>query len=156
MTVMFRPFPVRVPLPGSYRRRPLRWVHAQWGVCTLFGLPCVPSSLSAILLNPFEFPPSSQRSWRGNGKKEGEVSDPPFFVTRRSRPACPCPTTWPVERVAQPLRYHSTCPCGKAPVKPPEETLRSEIWTLAKNTQRIYLLVGFANLMIAERSGVTA
>ena len=27
---------------------------------------------------------------------------------------------------------------------------------LAKNTQRIYLLVGFANLMIAERSGVTA
>ena len=27
---------------------------------------------------------------------------------------------------------------------------------LPKNTQRIYLLVGFANLMIAERSGVTA
>ena len=27
---------------------------------------------------------------------------------------------------------------------------------LAKNTQKIYLLVGFANLMIAERSGVTA
>ena len=27
---------------------------------------------------------------------------------------------------------------------------------LAKNTQRIYLLVVFANLMIAERSGVTA
>ena len=27
---------------------------------------------------------------------------------------------------------------------------------LAKNTQRIYLLMGFANLMIAERSDVTA
>ena len=27
---------------------------------------------------------------------------------------------------------------------------------LAKNTQRIYLLVRFANLMIADRSGVTA
>ena len=27
---------------------------------------------------------------------------------------------------------------------------------LAKNTQRIYLLVGFANLMIAERAGVAA
>ena len=53
-------------------------VNAHGGVFTLFHLPSLPPSVSAILLSPFEFPPSSQRTRGRTGNQEGEVSAPPF------------------------------------------------------------------------------
>ena len=45
------------------------------GLCLgYFRLPSVTRSLSSILLSPFEFPPSSQRTRGGRGNKEGEVN----------------------------------------------------------------------------------
>ena len=93
---------------------------------TILGLPSVPRSLSPILLSPFEFPPSSQRTWGGTGNKEGEVSDPPYFVPRTSRQARPCNTLLPCGGGRSLL----IDPCGKAAVKTPEETLRFDAWTV--------------------------
>ena len=53
--------------------------NAHGGVFDIFRAYSLTSSISAILLSPFEFPPSSQRSRGRTGSKEGEVSDPPFF-----------------------------------------------------------------------------
>ena len=105
-------------------------VHAQWGVGTILGLPSVPRSLSPILLSPFEFPPSSQRTWGGTGNKEGEVSDPPYFVPRTSRQARPCNTPCNTLLPCGGGRSLLIDPCGKAAVKTPEETLRFDAWTV--------------------------
>ncbi len=86
------PLPVRVTLPGSLTRSTLRLLNAHGGVFNIFSAPSVTRSLSAILLSPFEFPPSSQRTRGRTGNQEGEVSDPPFFVPRTSRQARPCNT----------------------------------------------------------------
>ena len=73
-------------------RSTLRLLNAHGGVFNIFSAPSVTRSLSAILLSPFEFPRSSQRTRGRTGNKEGEVSDPPFFVPRTSRRARPCNT----------------------------------------------------------------
>ena len=49
------------------------------GVCSIFGLPSLTSSISAILLSPFELSPSYQRI-RGRMGSSGRRSErPPFF-----------------------------------------------------------------------------
>ena len=86
---------------------------AHRGGCNIFELPSVTRSLSAILLSPFEFPPSSQRTRGRTGSMEGEVSDPPFFVpctSRQARPCnTPCNTPLPVGGVA----HFSFIPAGR-------------------------------------------
>ena len=59
-------------------------LHAHEGVCSTCGAASVTGSISSIFLIPFDFPPSSQRPRGRTGNKEGEVSDPPFFVPRTS------------------------------------------------------------------------
>ena len=59
--------------------------NAPWGVFYIFRGRSFTHREIGILLSPFDFPPSSQRPRGGAGKKEGEVSAPPFPVTRRSR-----------------------------------------------------------------------
>ena len=85
--------PACVPPPGSYRRRPPGLLHAPGGVCNNFRPFRVTHPIPDILLTPFDLPPSSQRSRGSDRKKEGEVSDPPFFVPRTSRQALPCNTS---------------------------------------------------------------
>ena len=69
--------------------------NAHGGVCSVFGIPSVPRPFSAILLSPFEFHPSSQRTRGRTENREGEVSDPPFFGpgTSPSLRECSTPCT---------------------------------------------------------------
>ena len=112
------PLPVRVTLPGSLTRSTLRLLNAHGGVFNIFSAPSVTRSLSAILLSPFEFPRSSQRTRGRTGNQEGEVSDPPFFVPRTSRRArpynTPCNTPLPCGGVA----HFSFIPAGRPGGRP--------------------------------------
>lgn len=79
-------------LSGSYGRGLTRMSNAHGGVFDIFGLFRLTSSISAILLSPFEFPSSSQRTRGRRGNKEGEVSDPPFLVPTLARNGPPFDT----------------------------------------------------------------
>ena len=111
------PLPVRVTLPGSLTRSTLRLLNAHGGVFNIFLAPSVTRSLSAILLSPFEFPRSSQRTRGRTGNQEGEVSDPLFScfalhartVRVTLRVTRPCPAGGALTF----LIY----PCGKARMK---------------------------------------
>ena len=78
--------------------------HTHGGVCDIFRPYSVTSSISSISLSLFEFPPSSKTRRGREGKKEGEVSDPPSVVPstpRQARPCdTPCDTPLPVGGVA--------------------------------------------------------
>ena len=78
--------------------------HTHGGGCDIFRPYSVTSSISSISLSPFEFPPSSKTRRGREGKKEGEVSDPPSVVPstpRQARPCdTPCDTPLPVGGVA--------------------------------------------------------
>ena len=92
--------------------------NAHGGVFDIFRLLRLTLSISAILLSPFEFPSSSQRTRNRTGSKEGEVSDPPFFEAGTSRRSGPCSTLFPTavksQGVAHFSHYHCIDPCGKA------------------------------------------
>ena len=67
-------------------------LHEGGGVCNILGPSSVTESISFNSLTLLDFPPYSKRRRGSDGKVEGEVSDPPFFVPRTSRKALPCNT----------------------------------------------------------------
>ena len=85
-------FLARAPFPGSYRGRPPRLVNTRGGVFTNFRPFRLTTWISPKSKDSQDFSPFSPRSKGSGGEKEGEVSDPPFFVPRTSRKARPCNT----------------------------------------------------------------
>jgi len=70
--------------------------NAHGGVFDIFRLLRLTPFSSAILLTPFDFPPSCTRTRGRRGNKEGEVSDPPFSVPTLARNGPPFDTPFDI------------------------------------------------------------
>ena len=67
---MHRPFPVRVPRPGSLGRRSPRTVNEGGGVFTILAPFRLPPAPLCILLPPFEFPSPLRKLGDGGGGRK--------------------------------------------------------------------------------------
>ena len=94
-------------------------VNAHGGVFTVFRVSSLPPSTSAILLSPFDFPPSSRRPRGRTGNQEGEVSDPPFSVPRTSRLSLSFTTPFTTLLPTGGVAHFPFIPAGRSKPEPP-------------------------------------